>query len=476
MTSITAQQTKLDLELNCIYKHDDFYRFKIDKKKRFKITLEVFEDIFQICPRVPSHDFDALPSEEDTLSFLRDLGHTGVINSLNDIVIDQMHQPWRTFAALINRSLSRKTSGLNKLRLSRAQILWGIKEASQKYGVVLPECLSSPEMKESKAYKTYLSYATGAMPPKNGKRVKRAAKKPSTTPTTGIIIREPTVEIKSKRKEKEKVDVAHGKGIELVSDVALMEEAQMKEVRKKSLRDFHKTHLSGSGMVAEDPPSVAKITPTVTSDGTDDNNNEQESSDEGDEQENESEEQVSDSEQEEEFEDDDQDEDEFIHAPSFTDDKDDDDLESQSDDVIESDEEKEMDDTKEVVQGEGVDTEMHDAQQGNENLETTQEQVIEDAHVTISTVIKKTEVLVTSSSLSSDLASKFLNFLDIPSQAPTLLSVPVSVIPESLPVLTNIPQSSHAFTPSPIQTTPTPLPTIETSNPLCNLLDFSSVF
>ncbi|GJV04918.1 hypothetical protein Tco_1338487 [Tanacetum coccineum] len=42
---------------------------------------------------------------------------------------------------------------------------------------------------------------------------------------------------------------------------------------------------------------------------------------------------------------------------------------------------------------------MNDAQQGNENLETTQEQVVEDAHVTISTVTKKTKVPVTSSSL-----------------------------------------------------------------------------
>ncbi|GJV91827.1 hypothetical protein Tco_1539640, partial [Tanacetum coccineum] len=151
MTSITAQQTKLDLELvpkenrldigkcngriprglkpkeetfqNCIYKYDDFYRFKLNKKERFKLTLEVFRYIFQICPRVPGHDFDALPSKEDALSFLRDLGHTGVINSLNDVVINQMIQPWRTFAAIINRSLSGKTSGLDKLCLSRAQIL-----------------------------------------------------------------------------------------------------------------------------------------------------------------------------------------------------------------------------------------------------------------------------------------------------------------------------------------------------------------
>ncbi|GJX89170.1 hypothetical protein Tco_0341184 [Tanacetum coccineum] len=106
-----------------VYKHDTFYRFKMDKRKRFKLNLEIFRDIFKICPRVQGQDFDALPTDEEIVSFLRDLGHTGEINSLNDVVVDQMHQPWRTFAALINRSLSGKTTGLDKLRLSRAQIL-----------------------------------------------------------------------------------------------------------------------------------------------------------------------------------------------------------------------------------------------------------------------------------------------------------------------------------------------------------------
>nr|GEU56456.1 retrovirus-related Pol polyprotein from transposon TNT 1-94 [Tanacetum cinerariifolium] len=72
-----------------------------------------------------------------------------------------------------------------------------------------------------------------------GKRVKRSAKKSSTTPTTGIVIREPPVETQSKRKE-------------------------------KSLRDVYKSHPSGSGSVAENPPSVDKITPPVTSEGTGD--------------------------------------------------------------------------------------------------------------------------------------------------------------------------------------------------------------
>ncbi|GKE89316.1 hypothetical protein Tco_1566791, partial [Tanacetum coccineum] len=253
---------------------------------------------------------------------------------------------------------------------------------------------------------------------------------------------------------------------------------------------------------AEKPQSVEKITPTVTSEGTgdkpgvpnvteddstkseseswgndeDDRNNEQEASDNGSGQENESEEQESNSEQDEESNDDNQEEEEVDQENEF------------EDDEIESDEDKGMDDTtdqfddyvdvrleeptqtsKEVVQGEGADVEMNEAQQGNENLVTTQEQVVNDAHVTITIVMKKTKVPVTSSSRSSDLASKFLDFLDIPqtdahivspldvhvhhevprTQTTTLLTIPVSVITESSPVLTNIPQSSQTFTPPP---------------------------
>ncbi|GKA49061.1 hypothetical protein Tco_0742019 [Tanacetum coccineum] len=429
---------------NCIYKHDDFYRFKIDKKKRFKLTLEVFREILQICPRVQGRDFDPLPSEEDTVS------------------------------------LSGKTTGLDKLRLSRAQIIWGMyfqknidyvellwedftyqidnkefkkqekmyyprftkviihhfliqeksiswrnrigmhtskddylintlrfvsrKEASQKYGVVLPECLTSPAMKESKAYKTYLGFATGAVPPKAARKFKKAS--PSKKDNVPIPEDEEPVKkgkrlkTAAKKKEKEKVDVAHGKGIKLLSDVALTEEAQIKEVQKKSLRDFHKTHPSGSGTVAEDPPSVAKITPPVTSEGTgdipgvpdvnndnsseseskswgndeDDSNEEHISSDEGSEEENASDKQASDSEQEEELEDDDQEEN-----------KDDHDLELENAKL-----EEPTETGTGIVQGEGTDAEMTEAQQGNENLATTQEHVVEDVHVTISTVSKKT--------------------------------------------------------------------------------------
>nr|GEV32897.1 hypothetical protein [Tanacetum cinerariifolium] len=37
-------------------------------------------------------DFDALPTDEEIMSFLRELGHTEEMNSLNDVVVDHMHQ------------------------------------------------------------------------------------------------------------------------------------------------------------------------------------------------------------------------------------------------------------------------------------------------------------------------------------------------------------------------------------------------
>ncbi|GJX04254.1 hypothetical protein Tco_0190170 [Tanacetum coccineum] len=104
------------------------------------------------------------------------------------------------------------------------------KETSQIYGAILPDCLTSLEMKESKAYKTYLSYATCEVPPKvtrkfkkaspskkesdlvpgdeepvkKGKILKTHAKKSASKPATSIVIKEPPVETKSKRKEKRK--------------------------------------------------------------------------------------------------------------------------------------------------------------------------------------------------------------------------------------------------------------------------------
>ncbi|GJX78165.1 hypothetical protein Tco_0324976 [Tanacetum coccineum] len=117
---------------------------------------------------------------------------------------------------------SKDDSIINSLRFVSA------KESSQIYGAVLPECLTSHKMKESKAYKTYLGHATGVVPPKIARKFKKAS---------------PT-----------KKD----------NDLVLVDE------EPKSLRDFHMIHPIGSGTGAEKPLSDEKITPTITSKGTGD--------------------------------------------------------------------------------------------------------------------------------------------------------------------------------------------------------------
>ncbi|GJX24554.1 hypothetical protein Tco_0230850 [Tanacetum coccineum] len=159
-----------------VYKHDTFHRFKIDKRKRFKLNLEVFRDIFKIYPRLQGQYFDALPTYEEIMS------------------------------------LSGKTSGLDKLRLSRAKILWGMYHQKNVDYVGL---LASPKL-------TTLPVPTKE-PTRKSKRVKRPTKKSIKAPARGVVIRE-TPEMPLSKK-KENVDVTRGKGIELLSQVALTEDA-----------------------------------------------------------------------------------------------------------------------------------------------------------------------------------------------------------------------------------------------------------
>nr|GEY07660.1 hypothetical protein [Tanacetum cinerariifolium] len=213
MSSKTAQQTKLDLEL-------------VPKEKRLKIrkcngrlnsrkiqrepTFQVILDDLALTPyysaflslQMFQKYFDALPTQEEIASFLRELGHYEEIISLNDVIVVQMHQPSSTFVALINRSLSGKTTGLDKLRLSRAQIL------------------------------------CGATPPKIARKFKKASPSKKDLYLNLVLVDE------EPKYTKKKVDVGKGKGIKLLSEVSLTKDAQYKEVRKKSLRDFHKTHPS----------------------------------------------------------------------------------------------------------------------------------------------------------------------------------------------------------------------------------------
>ncbi|GJT98222.1 hypothetical protein Tco_1093740 [Tanacetum coccineum] len=94
--------------------------------RAFLITEDVptiYIEILQFCRNIPGQEFEDLPLEHDILSFIRDLGHSGDITYLSDVSVDYLHQPWRAFATIINKCLSGKETGMDKIRLSHAQIL-----------------------------------------------------------------------------------------------------------------------------------------------------------------------------------------------------------------------------------------------------------------------------------------------------------------------------------------------------------------
>nr|GEZ43031.1 hypothetical protein [Tanacetum cinerariifolium] len=73
--------------------HHHSIRFKMDNKKHI-VNLESFREI-----------------------------HSAVIRNLTDVNINKLHRLWRSFAAIINKCLTEKSSGYGSLRLSQAQIL-----------------------------------------------------------------------------------------------------------------------------------------------------------------------------------------------------------------------------------------------------------------------------------------------------------------------------------------------------------------
>ncbi|GJW99013.1 hypothetical protein Tco_0180821 [Tanacetum coccineum] len=90
------------------------------------IDAEVFRKILDICPRKEGKDFTEVQNDEDTLTFLIDLGCSGPLHKYTNMFVDHMHQPWRTLAACINKCLSGNIASNDKLRKSRIDILWGM--------------------------------------------------------------------------------------------------------------------------------------------------------------------------------------------------------------------------------------------------------------------------------------------------------------------------------------------------------------
>ncbi|GKC49777.1 hypothetical protein Tco_1072522 [Tanacetum coccineum] len=214
-------------------------------------TLQVALDALKLTPfynafEISADIFKEPPLEEEILSFIRDFGHTGEIKFLSDVNVNHMHQPWKSFAAIINKCLSGKTNALESLRLSRTQILWGMyHNKTVDYVYLLWEDLvyqGIPRRNKmfwhyprndfmfttSEAYMTYRAYATGEKTPKPKTTKKKADSEssPKTKSTQASKGKRITTLAKGDKPAKKKQSVTKSKGLTVLSESKVPDEQQ----------------------------------------------------------------------------------------------------------------------------------------------------------------------------------------------------------------------------------------------------------
>ncbi|GJT14436.1 hypothetical protein Tco_0861478 [Tanacetum coccineum] len=283
-------------------------------------------------------------------------------------------------------------------------------EDSQVYGAIFPKSITYQAMLDSVAYKTYYAITSGAKPLK--------LKKPKTKSDSTISSEEtpskkkPTKaknDVPSKKKPASKpkltknkapVKADRGNVLNVLSEVALSEAAQLKEAKKGSKKDFHISQASGSGDGTDFESGVPDEQHRKTSgadegteeDGDDSDGNDDDDDNDGDDDDNDGNDDDSDQERTE------SDRDEIPNLNQFN--------EELYKDVN-------VNLRKEDV--EMTDVDQGGANQHNVSQESGFEHEEEDANVTLTNVhdTQKTEGPMQSSSVSSNFTDKLLNFKNV---------------------------------------------------------------
>ncbi|GKA40308.1 hypothetical protein Tco_0732901, partial [Tanacetum coccineum] len=259
---------------------------------------EIYIEMLQICPKIHNQKFDEPPFEQEILTFLVSLRHSGEIRKITDINVNKLHQPWRSFAADFTYQVENKnTKKVNvmyyprftKLIVNffmskdpsiprRNKINWNYAkddpmfttinvisrhEDTQLYGAILPKELTNEDIRNSESYKEYYAIASGEVPPKTKASVHKKKVDSDTTPKEKPPTKKRGGDMggggggggdpKGKRVKQTGKMTDSGKqkqpatGLETLSETALTEAEQLKIAIKRSRIQTHSSQASGSG-------------------------------------------------------------------------------------------------------------------------------------------------------------------------------------------------------------------------------------
>ncbi|GKD62492.1 hypothetical protein Tco_1300001 [Tanacetum coccineum] len=265
----------------------------------FLITAEV--------PVIYMHKFWATINKHNA-SYRFKIDNKKEIKYITDVIVDHLHPPWRNFASIINKCLCGKID--NKDSKKQAKMLYprftkiiihhflekdksismrnrtfmhtarddsllgtmrfvSRHEDTQVYGAILPKSMTNQAMLDSVAYKTYYAIASGAEPSKSKKPKRKSnlaisseetpsKNKPTKAKKDVPSTKKPTTNPKP-TKNKAPVKADRGKRLNVLFEVALSEAAQLKEIIKRSKKDFYISHASGSDEGTGAKPGVPDV-------------------------------------------------------------------------------------------------------------------------------------------------------------------------------------------------------------------------
>nr|GEU88342.1 retrotransposon protein, putative, unclassified [Tanacetum cinerariifolium] len=121
LSDISSKESTLQLVYNVLRLTSFFKAFLV-----IADVLEIYMQEFWATTTVHYHSIHFKMDNKKHIVNLESFREIGAIRKLTDVNINKLHQPWRSFAAIINKCLTEKSSGYDSLRLSQAQILWGL--------------------------------------------------------------------------------------------------------------------------------------------------------------------------------------------------------------------------------------------------------------------------------------------------------------------------------------------------------------
>ncbi|GJU39722.1 hypothetical protein Tco_1192679 [Tanacetum coccineum] len=264
--------------------------------KKHILGLDQFRDILQICPKVGNKKFEEPPLEKEILAFLAiylnkcpSVAHLillivfrlsqaqilwGMYNKKN---VDYAYLLWEDFTYQIENKNTKEGQCDVNWHYARDDPMFTTinvisrNEDTQLYGAILPTELTNEDIRISESYKEYHAIASGKIPPKT-----KGSKKKADTDTT-TKMKPPTVP-KEKKEKKSRKGKQKTTELETISEAVLTEAEQLKIITKRSRKETHSSHASGSG--ADEGTDDEKAQDDEDDDVHDDDENAQDDDDE----------------------------------------------------------------------------------------------------------------------------------------------------------------------------------------------------